>query len=453
MYQLKDYEGLVGSDLINQIKDKASDLEGKSFVHVNSTYYGGGVAEMLNSYVPLMNDAGVNMEWRLLKGSRDFFFITKKLHNALQGRREVLSDEETEVFEKQVEANSKFMNLKGYDCVIIDDPQPCPLINHYPRTSPAMWKPLPLLLELETFQRKQPWVWRAHIDLTTPQPAAMNYLKKFISKYDLVIVSQSNYGKKIKKRKKVIYPAIDPLSDKNRPLKSYQVENLLKRIGIDTKLPIIAQVSRFDRWKDPVGVINAFRLVRKKVPCQLVLLGNQATDDPEAEKIFSEVFRIAEKEKDIILVSQQSDLLVNALQREAAVIIQKSIREGFGLTVSEALWKGTPVVATNVGGIPLQIDEGKNGFLINNGVECAKRIEYLLKNPKIANEMGERGKEKVREKFLIPRLVLEELNALEEVTRISKTVKPPLSFQKMFEVFKKAPRVFRKGFKLFTPKK
>ena len=450
MGQLEKYAQFVGNETIEKIRTEAASLEGKSFAHVNSTFYGGGVAEMLNSYVPLLNDAGVSMEWRLLKGSMDFFMVTKKLHNALQGSKELLTSDELELFEKTVEINSKFSNLKWHDCVIIDDPQPLPLIDHYPRTSPAIWKPLPMLLELETYQRRQPWVWRVHIDLSTPQKAAFEYVHRYVSKYDAVIVSHPRYGKKIRKPQFVIPPAIDPLSEKNRPMKSYETDRILQQSGIDSRIPIIAQISRFDPWKDPLGVIKAYGRVRKKHKCQLVLLGSHASDDPESEKVFSEVFRIAEKEKNITLISLQSDSLVNALQREAAVIVQKSIREGFGLTVSESLWKGTPVVGSNVGGIPLQIDDGKNGFLVNGISDCADRIGFLLKNPQKAKEMGSNGFEKVRRNFLITRLALDELGVLKEMTSSKKVIRPPRAVGELIGMFKKMPRLVRRGLNLLS---
>lgn len=450
MGQLEKYAQFVGNETIEKIRDEAAGLDGKSFAHVNSTFYGGGVAEMLNSYIPLLNEAGVSMEWRLLKATRDYFLVTKKLHNALQGSNEILTPDELELFEKTAEINSMFSNLKWYDCVVIDDPQPLPLINHYPRTSPEIWKPLPLLLELETYQRRQPWVWRVHIDLSTPQKAAFEYIQRFVSKYDSVIVSHPRYGKKINKPQFVIPPAIDPLSEKNRPMKSYEIDRILQQNGIDIKLPIIAQISRFDPWKDPLGVIKAFNLVRKKHKCQLVLLGSHASDDPESEKIFAEVFRTAEKEKNITLISLQSDTLVNALQREAAVIVQKSLREGFGLTVSEAVWKRTPVVASNVGGIPLQIDDGKNGFLVNGISDCADRIGFLLKNPQKAKEMGRNGYEKVKNNFLITRLALDEIRVLKEMTSAEKIIKPPRAIGELIGMFKKAPRLVRRGLELLT---
>ncbi len=449
MKKLDDYASLIGEAGVEEIRQEAEDLEGKSFAHVNATFYGGGVAEMLNSYVPLLNDAGVNTEWRLIKGSKEFFTITKQIHNSLQGGKESLSKEEIDLFEKAVEENSRFMDLKWYDSVVIDDPQPAPLINHYPRTSPAFWKPLPVLLELETYQKKQPWILRMHIDLTASNPKTFKYFKSLAEKYDALVVSKQEYAKNIRKPIFVIPPAIDPFSDKNRELKSYESSRILEKHDIDARTPIVLQVSRFDIWKDPLGVIEAFKLVREKVKCQLILIGSHAADDPESEEVFNQAYKAAEKNKDVTLITLQNDLLVNALQREAAVVIQKSLREGFGLTVSEALWKNTPVVASNVGGIPLQIEDGKNGFLVNNVRECALKTEYLLKNPQIARQMGEHGRAKVMREFLITRLVKDEIELLKEMSRTTHTIKPPRALQQVIHAFKKTPDFLKKGLHLF----
>ncbi len=448
MSTLNQYIEFTGAEVIEAIRREATGLDGKSFVHVNSTYNGGGVAEMLNSYVPLLNDAGVSMDWRLLKGSKEFFLITKKLHNALQGKREMPTPDEIEAYEQTAATNAKYTNLRMYDGVIIDDPQPAPLVDYFPRKSPALWKPLPLLLELEAFQRRQPWIWRAHIDLSNSFPPARNFMRRYISKYDAVVVSLPEYARGFAKPSYVIPPAIDPLSEKNRPMNPEEVERILGKYGIDCRRPIVAQVSRFDPWKDPLGVIKAFKTVHRRQKCQLVMLGSHAADDPESEVVFREVFRAAEKEQDITLLTVQSDLLVNALQRKAAVIVQKSIREGFGLTVSEALWKGTPVVATNAGGIPLQIDDGKSGFLTQGTLQCAQRIEYLLKRPATAKAMGAAGVEKVRKHFLIPRLMLDELRMLRAMTRAEKTVRPPKAVESFLNLIRKTPKIVRKGLQI-----
>ncbi len=422
MVKIEDYESFVGEKEIRTIRELCSDVDGKSMVHVNSTYYGGGVAEMLNSYVPLLNSAGLNTEWRLLKGGKEFFAVTKKMHNSLQGGRDRLTRQDIRLYEETLDAYADFTNLSWYDCVVIDDPQPCGLITHYTRESPSLWKPLPVFMNLLRLQKKQPWVWRCHIDISERDPRTWHYLRNYLERYDSVIISSRKYRTGLDKPHFIMPPAIDPLSPKNAGLKDRQAERLLSRHGIDLGKPIVAQVSRFDPWKDPLGVIEAFKLVRQKVPCQLVLVGNPAADDPQGEEVFREVFRKTEGDKDIKLICLQSDLLVNAVQRKASVVIQKSLREGFGLTVSEALWKGTPVVASRVGGIPLQIDNGRNGFLVDGIRECADRTTYLLRNPKKAQRMGELGMEKVRANFLITRLVKDEIAMFRKTTAASESV-------------------------------
>ncbi|MFH0713928.1 MAG: glycosyltransferase [Candidatus Micrarchaeota archaeon] len=423
MSKLHHYAEIVGEEKIEEIENLGSILSEKSMAHVNATFYGGGVAEMLNTYIPLLNEAGLKTEWRLLKGSREFFNVTKKMHNALQSDKVSFSKQELECYESTLEMNSLISNLNWYDCVVIDDPQPCGLINLYSRESPSLWKPLPEFLRLPILQKKQPWVWRVHIDLSNPNPALWHYLKKFIKNYDAVVVSHLSYATDISRPIFVMPPAIDPLADKNRYLSETQVNKILEKHGIDSKsdVPLVTQVSRFDPWKDPLGVIRAFRKVRKSQKCQLVLIGSMAADDPEGGEVFNRIYRAAQQMKDVTLITAQDDLLVNALQRKSAVVVQKSIREGFGLTVSEALWKGTPVVGGNVGGIPLQIKDGVNGFLVSSDAECADRIEYLLKNPKKAREMGANGRENIRENFLITRLVKDELNLCRAVTGLAGT--------------------------------
>ncbi|MFH1246765.1 MAG: glycosyltransferase, partial [Candidatus Micrarchaeota archaeon] len=350
MPKLRHYANIVGEKKIEEIETLGSILSEKSMVHVNATFYGGGVAEMLNAYIPLLNEAGLKTEWRLLKGGREFFNVTKKMHNALQGEKVRFSKDELDCYESTLEMNSLITNLNWYDCVIIDDPQPCGMIKLYSRESPSLWKPLPEFLRLPLLQKKQPWVWRVHIDLSNPNQIVWHYLKKFINCYDAVVVSHLSYAKGIIRPIFIMPPAIDPLADKNRDLSETQVDQILEKHGIDCNVPLITQVSRFDPWKDPLGVIRAFRKVRKTQKCQLVLIGSMAADDPEGGAVFNRVYRAAQQMKDVTLLTLQDDLLVNALQRKSAVVVQKSIKEGFGLTVSEALWKGTPVVGGKVGG-------------------------------------------------------------------------------------------------------
>ncbi len=443
MPKLHHYADIVGDKKIEEIENLGSILSEKSMAHVNATFYGGGVAEMLNAYIPLLNEAGLKTEWRLLKGSREFFSVTKKMHNTLQGGKASFSKRELECYESTLEMNSMISNLNWYDCVVIDDPQPCGLINLYSRESPSLWKPLPEFLRLPILQKKQPWVWRVHIDLSNPNPVVWRYLRKFIKNYDAVVVSHLSYVKGITRPVFIMPPAIDPLADKNRYLSETQVDAILEKQGIDCNIPLITQVSRFDPWKDPLGVIQAFRKVRKTQKCQLVLIGSMATDDPEGDQVFNHVYRAAQQMKDVTLLTMQDDLLVNALQRKSAVVVQKSIKEGFGLTVSEALWKGTPVVGGNVGGIPLQIKDGVTGFLVSSDDECADRISYLLKNPKLASEMGAKGRKNIKENFLITRLVKDELNLCRAVTGLAGTsnlLKAPQNlFKRLARVKKQFP--------------
>lgn len=416
MTKLDNYGEFVGDDYIRALYELGSSLDGKAMAHVNSTYYGGGVAEMLNSYVPLLNEAGLSTEWRLLKGSREFFAVTKGLHNSLQGMNVPLSKQDIACYEENLDRFVEFTKLDWYDLVVIDDPQPCGLITRYDRKSPSYFKSLPQLLNLVEIQRRQPWVWRCHIDISRPNPKSWDFMRRYVDKYDAIIVSSKEYATPVRKPHHYMTPAIDPLSNKNRKLSDAEISREISKYDIDANLPMVLQVSRFDTWKDPLGVIEMYRRVKRKVDCQLVLIGSMASDDPEGEKLFNEAFRAAERERHVHLITAQNDVLVNALQRSADVVVQKSLREGFGLTVSEAMWKGTPVVASRVGGIPLQVDDGVNGYLVDGVSECAQRVSHLLTHPVEAREMGQSGIEKVRRNFLMPRLVRDEMALFAHMT-------------------------------------
>ena len=400
MRSLDDYKEIVGDKTISDIYKKARTLYPKHVLHINSTFQGGGVAEILSSLIPLFNDIGVDTGWRILHGSADFFTITKKFHNALQGDKINFSEMKKKLYLQTNEYFSVYTHI-DHDCVIIHDPQPLPLIKFY--------------------KKRQPWIWRCHLDLSNPHNELWDFLKRFVLKYDLVIVSNEKYKRKdLPVEQIVIPPAIDPLSSKNMELSAKDSEKYLRKYNILTDKPLITQISRFDKWKDPEGVIEVFNIVKEKVDCRLVLCGNMAADDPEGGKIYEKVKKRASRltnNNDVILITSENDILVNSLQRSSAVIIQKSIREGFGLTVTEALWKGKPVVASNIGGIPLQIRDGENGFLVEpfdtNGF--ADRIIQLLKDKKLASEIGKKGKETVRKKFLITRLLLDYLDLLQAV--------------------------------------
>ncbi len=400
MVRLDDYSKFVGDDQIHRIFRQAHNLYGCRIIHINSTYTGGGVAEMLHSLVPLMNDAGLKADWRILRGSPDFFNITKKFHNALQGDSINLSPIKKSIYEQVNEDFSRFAEL-NHDAVIIHDPQPLPLIRYY--------------------RKEQPWIWRGHIDLSEPNSVLWEYLKSFILRYDLVIVSSKDYQKTdLPVDYRIFMPAIDPLSPKNVELSDRSIRRYMSKYNIPTDKPIISQISRFDKWKDPLGVLDVFKRVRARVDCRLVLCGSMASDDPEGIKIYQaverEVGRMLHK-RDVTLLVAENNFLVNMLQRASAVVIQKSLREGFGLTVTEALWKARPVVASSVGGIPLQIQDGENGFLLdpedNRGF--AEAVLQCLRNPERAREVGLKGREFVRENFLITRLILDYLQLLGEM--------------------------------------
>ena len=395
MIKLKNYEKIIGKSKIYDIRKQAKLLNGKHVVHVNSTYYGGGVAEILNCLVPLMNELGILTGWRIIKGNPDFFTITKKFHNALQGDKINLSLLKKKNYETTNKTNALFTHINKHDCIIIHDPQPLPLIN--------------------CFQKNQPWIWRCHIDASSPNPELWNYLKTFVGKYDHAIFSKNEFRQSLKIPQTIITPSIDPLSPKNIKLTNSQIKKILTKFDIKTDKPIISQISRFDKWKDPIGVIKAFKLISKKVDCRLVLLGSMATDDPEGQRIHEKVLQYAKDIDNINVICFENNILVNAVQTISEVVIQKSLKEGFGLTVAEALWKKTPVVAGNVGGIPLQVIHGKTGYLVNSNEECADAVIDLLQNPKKAIEMGENGHEHIKSNFLITRHLSDYLSLLKEV--------------------------------------
>ena len=381
--QIEDYEPLIGSTDVERIREKACKFKGLRVANFNSTYYGGGVAEMISSLTLLMNSLGLRTEWRVIQGTADFFSITKKMHNALQGGEIDLSGIKKEIFEQVIYENS-IRNFLGHDFVIVHDPQPLPLIEHY--------------------EKKCPWIWRCHIDLSRPDAETWKYLRRWIDKYDAVILSCPEYKQEMKPPQRIFMPAINPFSIKNRQLSDREIDERLAHYKIPTDLPLVVQISRFDPWKDPQGVVEAFKLTRKEIEATLVLLGNFATDDPEGEEIFHSLCA-CRNERILILTSGDDTALVNALQTRATVVLQKSLREGFGLTVAEAMWKGTPVIGGNVGGIRYQIEDGVNGFLVSSVEEAADRIVRLLKDKKLRDEIGKKGRETVREKFLLTRYV------------------------------------------------
>ncbi len=388
---LDKYEDAVGTELLEIIRDEASELSEYSVAQINSTYQGGGVAEILNSLIILLNDVGIKTDWRILHGDIDFFTITKKFHNALQGEKINFSKKKKELYFINNVNNAIFTHI-NHDLVVVHDPQPLPIITCY--------------------EKKQPWIWRCHIDITSPHKPLWKYLKTFISQYDVMVTSMEEFMDKDAKTsipQRIIKPSIDPLNIKNKQISQETIDKYLKKSGVEPNKPIISQISRFDKWKDPEGMIHIFDIVRKKVDCQLLLVGSMATDDPEGQEVFEKIEKRIENKKDIHLIIDAPDIVVNAIQQESSVVVQKSLKEGFAITVSEALWKETPVVASNIGGIPSQVIQGKTGFLENptNYQGFAEKIIYLLNHPKKAKEIGKNGKEHIRNNFLITRHLLD----------------------------------------------
>ena len=376
-----DYLDFIGEADLARLERKAQLLAGLRVVHVNSTFTGGGVAEILSSLTLLQQGLGLRADWRLIQGGPDFFSVTKKLHNALQGASIHLSAQKKAVYEEVAFQNALRMDLNA-DLVVVHDPQPLPLVAHVRRTCP--------------------WVWRCHADLSNPDPEVWAYLRPFIEQYDAAVLSLQEYAQPLAVPQCFFMPAIDPLSVKNRPLSDEEIDHRLAHYGIPQDLPIVTQIARFDRFKDPQGVIEAFRLARAEVPATLVLLGNVASDDPEGQEVFESL--LSHKEPRILILTAEDSALVNSLQRRAAVVLQKSLREGFGLTVSEAQWKGAAVIGGDCGGILHQIAHGMNGFLVDSVEAAAQRIVELLRDTALRQRLGAAGRETVRKRFLLPRL-------------------------------------------------
>ena len=395
---IEKYARHVGEELVAAVFAAARPLYGLRVLHVNATFHGGGVAGMLHSLIPLMNDVGINADWSLLYGDPSLFQVTKKLHNALQGEEVALGEDDLTNYLRVNETFARYSPLADHDVIIVHDPQPLPMIR-YP-------------------QRENPWIWRCHIDISTPHEPVWEVLKPFLLRYDALVVSSEEFRKAdLPVETHIIAPAIDPLSAHNEDLTPHDVEKKLDQYGIPRDKPLLVQVSRFDKWKDPLGVLEVFRRVKGEVDCRLVMLGNMATDDPEGPQIFAEVLGRVEGMEDVHLITQTDAHLVNALQRAAAAVLQLSRREGFGLTVSEALWKGTPVVATNVGGIPQQVIHGQTGYLVQPGDYdgTASLVLRVLQDPELRQRIGGQAQEHVRENFLMPRLLLDWLEALAEL--------------------------------------
>jgi len=396
---LADYRPIVGDAPIDEILRLAEPLRGARVLHLNATAFGGGVAEILSALVPLLNDLGLKADWQIISGADEFFAVTKAIHNGLQGMFVPWTPSMRDTWLHYNRLNADLLDGE-YDFAVIHDPQPAGV----------------LALALEQGRAKVgKWVWRCHIDLTAAQPELWDFIRPFLTPYDASIFTLKAYAKEDVSTREVFFfpPAIDPLSPKNVPLAPDMVDAILSRYAIDPRRPVVTQVSRFDPWKDPLGVIDAYRLVKREIPqVQLVLVASMAHDDPEGWSYYERTARRAGEDMDIQILTNLTgvgNVEVNAIQTAARVVVQKSLREGFGLVVSEALWKGRPVVAGNVGGIPLQVLDGRTGYLATSPAACAERILFLLRNPQMADGMGAAGREHVRANFLITRYLCDHL--------------------------------------------
>jgi len=380
--RLDEYASIVGQSVIDDLQLLADKLKGKTIQHINSTSVGGGVAEILNRMVPLLKELGVETRWDVIRGGEQFFEVTKKFHNALHSRTEDIIQRDFDIFMEVSARNIEEIDCSG-DIVFVHDPQPIALIKK--RTN-------------------NKWLWRCHIDVSKPDPKVWNFLNDFIVQYDSAVFSAPSFSQQLPIRQFLIAPSIDPLSDKNKELSEQYIDSVLKKYSIPKDKPIITQISRFDRLKDPLGVIESYQKVRRYIDCRLILAGGTAADDPEGIQVLAEVQEKAKHDKNIhILLLPQNDLEVNALQRASTIIIQKSLKEGFGLTVAEALWKEKPVVASNVGGIPLQIKHKYSGLLCHSVDGAAFALKQILNSPEYAKKLGENGHEHIRNNFLLTR--------------------------------------------------
>jgi trehalose synthase len=398
---LADYTHVAGKPLVEEIRELSADLEGLKVLHLSATAFGGGVSEILYTLVPLMNDVGVDAHWQVMLGREEFYNVTKLLHNALQGSPEGLTPEQWQVFAKYNEMNARELT-GGWDVVIVHDPQPAAIHQLVP-------------------EKGRSWVWRCHIDLSTPNETAIERLVPLVRPFDGTVFHLQDYvpdgldGTTVH----ICPPAIDPLSPKNMAFSPEDAAYVCDQFGLDVDRPLLCQVSRFDPWKDPMGVIDAYRLVKEQVPeVQLALIGSMATDDPEGWEFFNQTMAHADGDPDVHILNNLNNvgaIEVNAFQSQADVVIQKSTREGFGLTVSEALWKARPFIGGNVGGIPLQVEDGKTGYLVSSPQECADRALGILEDPDLGKQLGRAGKEHVREHFLTPRLLRDWLRIFKDL--------------------------------------
>ncbi len=397
---LSDYASIVGRPLVDEIRERAERLKGKRILHVSATAFGGGVSEILYTLIPLMIDVGLDCEWHVIYGREEFFNATKVMHNALQGNPQDLTEEQWEVWERYNKINAEQLS-DGWDVCIVHDPQPAALASLVPGNA-------------------RNWIWRCHIDLSTPNPATVARLLPYLQHYPASVFHLQQYVPDgIDGRAHIVPPAIDPLAPKNMAFSPEDAVYICDQFGIDVDRPLLCQVSRFDPWKDPLGVIDAYRIVKEGIPeVQLALVGSMATDDPEGWDFFNSTVAHANGDPDIHILKNLNNvgaIEVNAFQSYSDVVIQKSTREGFGLTVSEAIWKARPFIGGDVGGIPLQIADGESGFLVSTVEECAARALEILRDPTLGKRLGRAGKERVRQRFLTPRLLRDWLEIFEDV--------------------------------------
>lgn len=395
--RLEDYREVTPPGSVDLLYHMSEKVKGKSLLNINSTRSGGGVAEILNRLVPMLNELEIKVGWEIMQGSEGFYKVTKAFHNALQGRDPGISDRMYQLYIEENRENAKRLPFDA-DMILVHDPQPAALIDYGDRAAK--------------------WVWRCHIDISHPARRVWRFLKNYVLKYDAAIFSLPTFAQKLPIPKFLIYPSIDPLSDKNRELSRREVNKILDRLGIPRDKPILLQVSRFDRFKDPVGVIQAYRIVKKHNDCRLILVGGGAADDPEGDVVLQEVREAAGQDPDIhvLLLPPDSNLEVNALQRAATIVVQKSLREGFGLTVAEAMWKGKPVVGGFAGGITVQIMYYHTGYTVSSVEGAAFRVRHLLNNPEIGRKMGNDAKEYIRRNFLITRQLADYLTLMAAMT-------------------------------------
>jgi len=389
--------------LIDEVVSLGDELKGLRLCHINSTPFGGGVAELLVSYIPLLRSLGIKADWQIIRGNRRFFTITKGLHNALQGApfEEIKKDSTRRVLGANNLGNARELD-PNYDVLIVNDPQPAALRHFSPDS-------------------KAKWVWRCHVDSSQPDPEVWDFLRPYIEEYDAAVFTTGDFIPQDLRLDKTatMAPAIDPFSTKNMFIKRYVCREVLGNIGIDRQRPLITQVSRFDRWKDPFGTIKAYRLAREKIPgLQLAMVGSFATDDPEGWDIYAALSEEIIKDDNMFILSNLSgvgNMEVNAFQRASELVVQKSIKEGFGLVVAEALWKETPVIAGNTGGIPLQMTGELSNYMVNSTEECAEKIVHCLENPALSKRLGRQGKEIITRNFLMPRLIRDELTLIKKL--------------------------------------